>query len=53
METCIKCLRGLYDLKRIISGKKFEKCNAIQTQFDHFFFFFLKGRYGSNRIVHD
>ena len=52
METCIKCLRGLYDLKRIISGKKFEKCNAIQKQFDHFFFF-LKGRYGSNRIVHD
>ena len=40
MEPFIKYLRELYDLKRIVSGKKFEKYNAVQTQFDHFFFFF-------------
>ena len=50
VETCINYLRGLYDLKRIVSGKNFEKYNAIQTQLDHFF---LKERYWSNRIVHD
>ena len=37
VETCIKYLRGLYDLKRIVSGKNFEKYNAVQTKFDHFF----------------
>ena len=29
VETCIKYLRGLYDLKRIVSGKNFEKYNAV------------------------
>ena len=29
VETCIKYFRGLYDLKRIISGKNFEKDNAV------------------------
>ena len=38
VETCIKYLRRLYDLKRIVSGKHFEKYNAVQTQFDHFLF---------------
>ena len=38
METCKNIyLRGLYDLKCIISGKTFEKYNAVQTQFDNFF----------------
>ena len=50
MKTCMKYLRGLYDLKRIVSGKNFEKYNAVQTQFDHFF---LKEQCGPNRIVHD
>ena len=51
VETCIKYLRELYNLKRIVSGKNFDKYNADQTQFD--LFFFLKGRYGSNPIVHN
>ena len=54
VKTCIKYLRGLYDLKRIDSGKNIGKYNAVQTQFDHFFVFFcLKRQYESNRIVHD
>ena len=50
VETCMK---GLYDLKRIVSGyeiiKSFEKYNAVQTRLT--FNFFLKGQYGSNHIV--
>ena len=29
VETCIKYLRGPYDLKRIVFGKNFEKYNAV------------------------
>ena len=51
VENCIKYLSGLYDLKRIVPGKNFEKYNA---QFKRsLIIFFLEGRYGSNRIVHD
>ena len=39
VETCIKYLRELYNLERIVSGKNFDKYNADQTQFDLFFFF--------------
>ena len=28
---------GLYDIKHIVSGKNFEKYNAVQMQFDNFF----------------
>ena len=49
----MKYLKGLYDLKRIVSGyeiiKSFERYNAVRTRFT--FDFFLKGRYGSNHIV--
>ena len=38
VETFIKYLRRLYDLKRIVSGKNSEKYNAVQMQFDHFLF---------------
>ena len=35
--TCINNLRGLFDLKRIVSAKNIEKYNVVQTQCDHFF----------------
>ena len=53
VENCMKYLKGLHDLKRIVSGyeiiKSFEKCNAVWTRFT--FDIFLKGQYGSNHIV--
>ena len=48
METCMKYLKGLYNLKCILSGyeiiKSFEKYNTVRTRFT--FFFFLKGQSG-------
>ena len=45
VETCMKYLKGLYNLKRIGSGyeitKSFEKCNTVRTRFT-FNIFFLK-----------
>ena len=55
METCTKYLKGLYDLKRLVSGyeiiKSFEKYKAVRTRFTFDIFFFLKDQYGSNHIV--
>ena len=43
VETCMKYLRGLYHLKRIVSGyeiiKSFEKYNAGRTKFTFDIFF--------------
>ena len=43
VETCMKYLKGLYDLKRIVSGyeivKSFEKYIAVQTRFTFDIFF--------------
>ena len=37
VETCMKYLKGLYDLKRIVSGyeiiKSFEKYDAVPARF--------------------
>ena len=45
VDTCMKYLKGLYDLKRIISGyeiiKSFEKYNAVPTRFTSFDIFFF------------
>ena len=53
VETCMKYLKGLYHLKRIVSGyeiiKSFEKHNAGRTKFT--FDIFFKGQYGSKHIV--
>ena len=42
METCMKYLKGLYNLKCILSGyeiiKSFEKYNTVRTRFTFFFF---------------
>ena len=42
-ETCMKYLKGLYHLKRIVSGyeiiKSFEKYNAGRTKFTFDIFF--------------
>ena len=60
VETCMKYLKRLYDLKRVVSGyeiiKSFKKHNAVRTRFAFdffflFFFFSLKGQYGSNHIA--
>ena len=55
VDKCMKYLKGLYDLKCIVSGyeiiKSFEKYNAVPTRFTSFDFFFLKGQYGSNHIA--
>ena len=44
VDTCMKYLKGLYDLKRIISEyeiiKSFEKYNAVPTIFTSFDIFF-------------
>ena len=44
VDMCMKYLKGLYDLKRIVSGyeiiKSFEKCNAVPTRFTSFDIFF-------------
>ena len=43
METCMKYLKGLYNLKCILSGyeiiKSFEKYNTVRTRFTFDFFF--------------
>ena len=43
VETRMKYLKGLYDLKRIVSGyeiiKSFEKYNAVRTRFTFDIFF--------------
>ena len=55
VDTCMKYLKGLYDLKCIVSGyetiKIFEKYKAVPTRFTSFDIFFLKGQYESNHIV--
>ena len=43
VEMCMKYLKGLYDLKRVVSGyeiiKSFERYKAVRTRFTFDFFF--------------
>ena len=53
VEMCMKYLKGLYNLKCIVSGYELLKVLRSTTQFelDLLLIFFLKGKYGSNLVV--
>ena len=53
VETCMKYLKGLYHLKRIVSGYEILKVlrSTMQVEPNLLLIFFFKGQYGSKHII--